>query len=858
MSVRRVKRWQDVGAVDAAALALSLAFFAWMFLGRGEDARTHEIIDSLFFVPPGAAVAWVSWQVARRWTVDQATRRAWWLIAASHLLYWAGGSAWTIAIFFAPSLGASKLADAFSFPSYPLYIWAVLSFPGIYRDSRSRVRFLLDAALVIVATSVLSWYFGYRTLGAASSAPTDALYFAMVFPAADLAMLLLTGAAWLGASHPTTRRALAWLAVSKGVLLVTDYLFGAVRLTGEYHPGQWLDAGWFAGWILAWVAARLVVRRIDSGRAAGEAETHREYHGAISPFVFVVAAQLLLLWVVRGRRGESIGTVALAASALIVLVILRHATELRENRRMFERSRSREARFRALVQYGSDVVLVVAADGAVLYSSPSAERLRSRRTAGNDDGQLAKFVGTDAAAALARLMGGLQSHEIGGPVPLRVPTTDGAPVDLEFLATDLRGDESVGGIVLTGRDVTERRRLEGDVLHTQKVRAIGQMAGGVAHDFNNILTALRGHADLLLAELPANSASRQDAVDIAYAADRAAAVTRQLLQFSQREVARPESLDLNAVTAALRPMLVQLVPGTIDLSVVGTRSPCPVFIDRSQLEQIALNLVVNARDAMPDGGVLEVRTRSLALSPADAAAAGLPPGDYVALDVRDDGIGMDAATRAQIFVPFFTTKPKDRGTGIGLATVQTIAAAAGGTVQVTTAPGSGSTFTVLFPRAAEAAPALPAAIPGPSPLGEGARILVVDDEEAVLRVTARLLQRRDYRVSMARNGVEALEILARADSRIDLVLTDLMMPRMGGAELLTHVTERYPGMPVICVSGHADDEHSRRQAASGADAYLAKPYPAEELYATISTVLARRAVVAVAPTARASSAPPAA
>jgi PAS domain S-box-containing protein len=813
-TLKPLPRW-----VDLAGAAFSAAFFVWLAFGRGNPGL-RTVADVLFFLPPGCAVAWLTWRTARTWPHDSPTRRAWQRLALSYFLTWLGGSLWTGLLLVSPRLAESNFGDALSLPAYPLALWGVLSFPGLYRSGASRVRMTLDTAMIVVGAGLAIFYFGYLPALASHEATGGALYIAFIFPAIDIALIAMTWASSLRASHPATRTALRWMAASKVALLLGDGYYGFLRLTAGYYAGHWIDAFWFAAWMLAWISARSVQLRVEQGTIAAPAAHARSFRSEGLPLLFVVWAQGLLLWILRGRLGTPIGIAAIAASVIAALIVLRQLGELREHNRLFERERRKEARFRSLVQQGNDFLLVVDAGGVILYRSPSAERLFGPAA------ELAALLESADAGSQGALLSRMQAGDVEGPFPVRFRRADGTLVHLEFVGTDLRADPAVRGVVLTGRDVSERKLLEDEVLHAEKIRAIGQLAGGFAHDFNNILAGLRGHLDLISEELPPDSQLRLFTADIAHAADSAAAITRQLLQFGKREVVRPETLDLNAVLAEFEPMIRGVLPPAIALRIEYSAGPLWILVDRSQTEQVVLNLALNARDAMTSGGALLLRT---------AAEA-----DSAALLVRDEGSGMDEQTLARIFEPFFTTKAPGQGTGLGLANVHAHVTGAGGRVLVKSAPGQGTAFTVLLPRVPPPAERRVSSLQPPRAAdGAGARVLLVEDEEIVRRVALRILERNGYRVTPARSGEEALDLLARG-AQVDLVVTDLMMPGMGGAGLMARLAERFPRLPVVCMSGHAADEASRRHASS-AVVFLPKPFSADDLSRVAATALARSA-----------------
>jgi len=427
---------------------------------------------------------------------------------------------------------------------------------------------------------------------------------------------------------------------------------------------------------------------------------------------------------------------------------------------------------------------------------------------------------------------------------------DGSPVVVEVYGSGGEHD-GLPAVVGTLLDITEKVRLEEQLRQAQKMEAVGQLAGGVAHDFNNILAAITGYAQLLRTSLPAGDQRREDAEEIIAAATRGAAVTKQLLAFSRRQAIETEVLDLAAVVRDMGRMLRTLLPPSIALDLPAPAGAL-VRASRSQLEQIVLNLVVNARDAMPDGGTLTiaVSARRAALGGAFAAAdaapgAGLDLPREAVLVVRDTGTGIPEAIRDRIFDPFFTTKPPGRGTGLGLATVYGLVRQFGGSVAVESRPGAGTEFTIalpLVPAAGPAGAAAPAAgdagaggdaagVGGaaPGPATARRRILVVEDELQVRAIAARALAGAGYGVAESPNGAAALERL-RAGEPFDLVLTDAAMPDLGGRELAAAVAELRPGLPVVLMSGYAELSGAGAGAGlPGVTGFIEKPFTMQHL-----------------------------
>jgi signal transduction histidine kinase/CheY-like chemotaxis protein len=371
----------------------------------------------------------------------------------------------------------------------------------------------------------------------------------------------------------------------------------------------------------------------------------------------------------------------------------------------------------------------------------------------------------------------------------------------------------------------------------QRLEAVGRLAGGVAHDINNMLAVILGEAELLKAELPPDHPGHQAAVEIERAGARSRDITRQLLAFSRKQVASPRPVALGAHLAAARSTLDRLVGPERRLAVEVAQDAWPARIDPAQLDQVLMNLLVNARDATPAGGLIRIEVGNASLDEAACRAhAGALPGDYVRLRVVDEGVGMDAATLAQVFEPFFTTKGAHQGTGLGLATVYGIAAQSGGFVTARSAPGQGATFEVHLPRSMEPAVEAPAAAAARA--GSGV-VLLVDDDAPVRRTTHRMLESLGYEVLEAATPEEALAISEDLARRLEVLLTDVVMPGMQGPELRRRVEALRPGLPAVFMSGHAADAHLAADAARGRVQFLQKPFTRADLAERLREALGR-------------------
>jgi PAS domain S-box-containing protein len=511
--------------------------------------------------------------------------------------------------------------------------------------------------------------------------------------------------------------------------------------------------------------------------------------------------------------------------------------------------RESEARHRAVLEAAMDAFVGMDHEGRVTEFNPAAERMFGHARAAVLGRDLAELIVPPAfrdahRRGLARYLATGESTMVGGRIEVSAMRADGTEFPVELTVTGLRigGPPAFSACI---RDLTGQRRadaarasLEMQLQQAQKMEAVGRLAGGVAHDFNNLLTVIAGRAHMLLGRLQPGEPMHRDVELIQKTSQRAVALTSQLLAFSRKQVVQPRVLELGPLVAEIAPMLQRMIGEDVELSVEPLEGSGRVKVDPSQMQQVLMNLAVNARDAMPGGGRIAMAIREVEVSEAAAAGrANLPPGPYVTLAVSDTGTGMSAETAAHIFEPFFTTKEQGKGTGLGLSTVYGIVEQSRGHVEVESEIGRGTTFTIFLPRVEE--PLAGASADTGRRLRTTARtVLVVDDEPEVLELASEILRRVGYTVLEAADGATALAVAGRHEGEIHLLVTDMVMPGMSGRDVAERLRALRASLRVLYISGYVQDASARATLAGEHSAFVAKPFTPELLTDRVRELLA--------------------
>jgi PAS domain S-box-containing protein len=552
----------------------------------------------------------------------------------------------------------------------------------------------------------------------------------------------------------------------------------------------------------------------------------------------------------RRKRDGSLVSVSLSAAPLWdenrqVRGIIGFLTDITERKCAEEALRKAEEKYRGIFENAVEGIYQTTPDGKYIAANPALARMLGfdspeELVSTRNDVENQEYVHPELRSAFVR---SIEEHDVVHNFEYQVYRKDGKMIWVSESAHAVR---NVVGQILhfegTVQDITERRELELQLRQMQKIEAIGRLAGGVAHDFNNILMAISSYSELLARKIPKDDPSQRYPEEILRATNRGSSLTQGLLAFSRKQVVSPKVVELNGLIAQQIEMLKRLIPEDIELKFVPSSAPVHVRIDVSQMEQVVMNLIINARDAMPNGGDIIIETGNADLDQKDRELHNAPPGPggFVMLAVSDNGCGMDAETKAHIFEPFFTTKEQGKGTGLGLATVSGIVGQNSGCIFVHSELGHGTTFKIYLPRVGTEVQSEETPTTCAVDCSGDETILLVEDQEAVRESAAEYLTGNGYTVLRASRGLEALDIAQQREEPIHLLLTDVVMPQMSGRELSDRITSIHPETKVIFMSGYSNNLLSDQQVLHPKHELLQKPFRLEALGQRIRKALRNR------------------
>jgi two-component system cell cycle sensor histidine kinase/response regulator CckA len=877
-SVPRQRPWLWAWVLGVAVLvtvARAGALLLPELAQRSLAANAIEVARGVLVTAVLMAVAW--WDRA-----PGARPRACWLVLTAAFACWLSGDvAWAVVEESTGSVPALSWIDAPYLAFYALFLVGVLLLPRTRVQRNERTKLLLDSVIVTLGAGVLVWcLLVAEVFRSTISGDCGILTAAMMYPMGDILLIWATMSLFFSRRDPGTDGLCRWAAAGALILIPIDILFGLQSLRGTYEAGNWLGLGWTVGLLLPALGAarRLQLPRVIDGGGFPSSRSWRPTMASLfTAWLFLVAAWLAALF--HGISGPT-DPVAVVLTIMLALVILRQGVGLADNARLNHRlqtiNEELDEHVRQRTAELAQVNAELRADGEELTRAHAALRTSETRLRGLFEADVVGFafidqhgMVVDANDRFLRLVVACRTELTQGAIawstlvpgasaPLDRAATLKAdsvgrsdPVELELAALDgrrlpvLLGRvrlDSGGCDVAVVVDLSERRRLEEGLRQAQRLELLGRVTGGVAHDFNNLLTVIAGYGELLVTTLPPGTPPHRHAAALMDGCNHAQGLVRRLLAVGRGGSGERTEVDLAHTLADMMPLLRQLAGPGIKVEVTLARGPLTALVDTTQLHQLLMNLVVNARDAMPQGGRVAIQLTALDLLPATAATRpGSRAGSFALLTVSDSGCGMSAAVRERLFEPFFTTKAPGCGTGLGLATALSVVRAHDGWIDVDSSPGQGSTFRVALPRlssgatecATEALPAAAISTEG------GPVILLVEDEDDVREVLQMGLEGSGFQVMVAGTAAAALAAAGPATTAITAVVADARLGGDDGRALILRLRQFNPRLAVVLMSGHLEETRSFCRTDPNC-VYLAKPFAIAELIEAVRTALERR------------------
>ena len=851
-SSRRRLDWGGWAAVGVGIYALT--YMAWT-LTQWDLGGYSSLVNDLADFPVLIVAIVLMWRASGA-VAEPNVRRGWRLLAVAYasLLIANAINNYLRLVLDVPAF--PSFGDLFYLAFFPCAFLGMLSFPERLGARDEKITFALDAATLMVGGGTIILHFVILPAAAARSTMHVAL--ASTYPLVDMVLVLGAVVVMFRNVPHSTRRALQLLATAFVVLFVADLVYSRDTLADEYVGLRVTDSLWTLSY--AGIAIAAFLQHRAAGRTVARAPEHadvaRRRLSSRLPLAAVLTSLAVLLFEAFENWDSSLGVLVISMVCLVALVGARQMIAIRENSRIFAENtmRANEARFRALVQQSSDVICIVDSGGVVRYISPSVERVLGFVVTELEGTRLLDLAHPDDRGAVQAFVTRLVDDPAAKvATSWRQRHKSGRWLHVEVVGTNGLAEPTIAGVVLNARDISERVQLERELeqaradsdayqaqlLHAQKMEAIGRLAGGVAHDMNNALAAIIGAADCMV-EDATTPEGKADAESILLSARRGAELTRNLLGFARRDAYRHEPLRPESLITSVVAMLARTISKGITIETAFGDKLTAIEGDPSQFSHALVNLCLNAVDAMNGHGVLTLGAHLQSLDAEAAGARSLTAGDHVVLSVRDTGVGMDATTRGHLFEPFFTTKDPGQGTGLGLAMVYGTVKRHSGAIEVDSTPGEGSTFRIFLPASAKSAELVarrPARAPTPRSTVSAGRVLIVDDEPLLRTTLQRVLERRGFDVMVAAHGQEGLDVLARECGRFDVVLLDMAMPVMAGPEMFRCARAAYPGLRVLLTSGFTSGEDARALLLEGAFGLVAKPVPPAVLIDAISVVM---------------------